>query len=132
MRNLSVKGLSGSLLLSLVLSVPQPALSQRYIYRDYEQARVLFDQVRTDLQRAQQDAFPRDTDTIEKARGELNELQREWEVNEYTPRQADNVVSAMQRVLSEDHLSFRNHSRLSDDLSNLRKFRDAHNVAQSR
>ena len=124
MRNLSIKSLICSILLVMGWSVYAQAAPQRYIFRD--DPKTLFTQVRSDLDRAQHDAFPRDTDSIEKARGELNELERQWDGRAYTPSQADNVVSALQRVLSDNHLSFRDHGRLSDDLDNLRRFRYTH------
>ncbi len=124
MRNLLIKSLMGSSLLIFVLSVPVQAAPQRYVFA--EDAKGLFRQVRSDLDRAQHDLFPRDTDSIEKARGELNELERQWDQKEYTPRQADYVVSALERVLSENHLSYGDHSRLSDDLDKMRAFRDNH------
>src|SRR5579872_3305474 len=120
MRTLSIKNLVASALLVFVLSVHAKAAPQHYIYR--EDGKALFSQVRSDLDRAQHDAFPRDTDSIEKARGELNELERQWDSNGYTTRQADSVVSALERVLSENHLSFGDHSRLSDDLKKIRDF----------
>ena len=125
MRNSSIWNLVSSIVLVFALTVPAAARPQRYIYR--EDAQTLFNQVRSDLERAQHDAFPRDTDSIERARAELNELEREWDDRVYSPRQADVVVSALERVLSENHLSFRDHSSLSDDLSKMRAFRDRHN-----
>ena len=124
MKHTSIRSLMGSVFLVLSLSVTAHAAPQRYIFRDDPKA--LFGQVRSDLERAEHDIFPRDTDSIEKARGELNELERQWDAKEYTPRQADYVVSALERVLSENHLSFSDHSRLSDDLSKVRGFRDNH------
>ena len=82
MRSLSIKSLMASAFLILGLSVHAKAAPQRYIYR--EDAKTLFSQVRSDLERAQHDAFPRDTDSIEKARAELNELERQWDNNAYT------------------------------------------------
>jgi len=121
----SIKNLIGSSLLVIVLGVHAFAAPQVYVSRD--DPKMLFHQVRSDLDRAQHDAFPRDTDSIEKARGELNELEREWDSKKYTPRQSDYVVAALERVLSENRLSFGDHNRLSDDLSKMRAFRDNHN-----
>ncbi len=111
-------------LLVLGLSMHVSARPQVYVFRD--DPKTLFRQVRSDLDRAQHDVFPRDTDSIEKARGEVNELEWEWDYKEYTPRQADYVITALERVLSENHLSFRDHSSLSDDLTRMRRFRDNH------
>ena len=124
MKSLLIRSGIASALLILGLSVRANGAPQRYVFR--EDANMLFSQVRSDLDRAQHDAFPRDTDSIEKARGELNELERQWDARAYTPRQADYVVSALERVLSENHLSFRDHNRLSDDLRRMRDFRDRH------
>ena len=124
MKSLLIRSGIASALLILGLIEHANAAPQRYIYR--EDAKMLFSEVRSDLDRAQHDAFPRDTDSIEKARGELNELERQWDNNAYTPRQDDDVVSVLERVLSENHLSFRDHSRLSDDLKKMRDFRNRH------
>jgi len=122
--SLPIKSLIWSSLLVLGLSVHVQAAPQIFVFRD--DPKTFFRQVRSDLDRAQHDAFPRDTDTIEKARGELNELERQWDDKHYTQRQADYVVSALERVVSDNHLSYRDHSRLSDDLDKMRHFRDNH------
>lgn len=127
MSRLMLKSLIGSGLLVLGLGIQTHAAPQRYVvFQDSQDVKRLFSQVRSDLDRAQHNAFPRDTDSTEKARGELNELEREWNHFQPTFRQADYVVSALERVLSENHLSFGDRGRLSDDLDKMRRFRDEH------
>jgi hypothetical protein len=120
------KTLFGLGVLALALTIEAQAAPQRYVFHDSQDAKTLFGPIRSDLDRAQHDAFPRNTDSIEKARGELNELERQWDTRKYDPRQAEDVIVALQRILSENHLSPGDRGRLSDDLSRLRVFLESH------
>lgn len=125
MRIFTVKNLVALGILTLGFGVQAQAKPQRYVVAG-DDPKMLFSDVRSDLERAQQDAFPRDTDSIERARAELNALDDQWSKNGATSRQADVVISALERVLSDNHLSLRDRGRLSDDLSKVRRFRDEH------
>jgi hypothetical protein len=59
-------------------------------------------------------------------RGELSQLQRQWDESEYSPRQADNVIMALQRVLADNNLALWDRDVLARDLSQLRDFRAQH------
>ena len=132
MRNLLMKSIVGSSLLALGLSV-QAQEPQRYDpydnranFQDFQNAQSLFRQVRSDLDRAENYSYSGDRYWFDRVRGELSELQRQWDENEYTPRQTDKVIVALQRVVSENQLSFRDRDRLLDDLNRMRDFIAAH------
>lgn len=132
MRNLLMKSLIGSSVLALGLSV-QAQEPRRYDpydnranFQDFQNAQSLFRQVRSDLDRAENYSYSGDRYWFDRVRGELSELQRQWDENEYTPRQVDKVIVALQRVVSENEISFRDRDRLMDDLSRMRDFVAAH------
>jgi hypothetical protein len=127
-----MKSLVGSSLLALGLSV-QAQEPRRYDpydnranFQDFQNAQSLFRQVRSDLDRAENYSYSGDRHWFDRVRGELSELQRQWDENEYTPRQTDKVIVALQRVVSENQISFRDRDRLMDDLSRMRDFIAAH------
>ena len=135
MRYSFVKSLIGSSLLVLGLSIQAQATPQRYDrydnranFQDFQDAQSLFHQVRSDLDRAENSSIAPfgDRYSFDRGRGELSELQRQWDENEYTPRQADSVIAALQRVLSENNLLLRDLDRLTDDLSRMRDFLAIH------
>jgi|HubBroStandDraft_6_1064221.scaffolds.fasta_scaffold247016_2 hypothetical protein len=132
MRNLLIKSVIGSSLLALGLSV-QAQEPRRYDpydnranFQDFQNAQSLFRQVRSDLDRAENYSYSGDRYWFDRVRGELSELQRQWDENEYTPRQTDKVIVALQKVVSENQISFRDRDRLMDDLSRMRDFIAAH------
>lgn len=135
MRHSLIKSLIGSSLLVLGLSIQAQATPQRYDpydnranFQDFQDTQSLFHQVRSDLDRAENSSVSPfgDRYSFEKARGELSELQRQWDENEYSPRQADSAIAAMQRVLSDNHLLLRDRDRLTEDLSRMRDFLATH------
>ena len=133
MRHRFFKSLVGSSLLVLGLSVQAQDRPQRYDpydnrsnFQDSQNGQSLFRQVRADLDRAENYAYSGDHYWFDRVRGELSELQRQWDENEYTPRQVDKVIAALQRVVSENQLSFRDRDRLMDDLSRMRDFVATH------
>ena len=133
MRHLFISSLIGSSLLALGLSV-QAQEPRRYDpydnranFQDFQNTQSLFRQVRSDLDRAENSyAYFGDHYWFDRVRGELSELQRQWDENEYTPRQTDKVIVALEKVVSENQLSFRDRDRLMDDLSRMRDFVSAH------
>jgi hypothetical protein len=129
MRHRFFKSIVGSSLLVLGLSVQAQDRPQRYDpydnrsnFQDFQNGQSLFRQVRADLDRAENYAYSGDHYWFDRVRGELSELQRQWDENEYTPRQVDKVIVALQRVVSENQLSFRDRDRLMDDLNRMRDF----------
>ncbi|HWY46002.1 MAG TPA: hypothetical protein VNX70_01375 [Bryobacteraceae bacterium] len=133
MRHRFLKSIVGSSLLVLGLSVQAQDRAPRYDpydnrsnFQDFQNGQSLFRQVRSDLDRAENYAYSGDRYWFDRVRGELSELQRQWDENEYTPRQVDKVIAALQRVVSENQLSFRDRDRLMDDLSRMRDFVATH------
>jgi hypothetical protein len=131
MRQLLIKSLVGSSLLLFCLSAQAQAPRYQYYDRiDFQNGQTLFHQVRADIDRAQRDIYS-DFDggaqyRFERVRGELSELQRQWDENDYSPRQVDNVIGALQRVLTDNRLLLRDRDMLASDLSQLRDFRATH------
>jgi len=126
--------LCGLLLCGLSLSAPaqnQPPRYDRYgasSASDFRDSQLFFARVRSDLDRAESNLPPASyaVDRFDRARGELSELQRQWDENVYQPRQADAVINALDRVLDSRDLAPRDRDRLASDLRDLRDFRDSH------
>jgi hypothetical protein len=95
---------------------------------DFRAGQMLFSAVRADLDRAENNlpAYTSDRYRFDRVRGELSELQRQWDESAYEPRQADNVVRSLDRALDSNDLLPRDRNRLSTDLDQLRGFRDDH------
>ena len=98
-----------------------------YFRGDQWRAR-MFDRVRDDLNHVQTTWFTGGGDQyrIDRAKQELNELQTAMAEHRYNERALDDVVNAMQRVVSDNRLSDRDRSILNDDLARLRQFRERH------
>ena len=88
----------------------------------------MFERVRDDLDHVQSVTFPFSADQyrLNRVKQELNELQAKLAENRYDQPELDDVISAMQRVVSDNHLSGRDREMLNDDLSRLRAFREHH------
>jgi hypothetical protein len=88
----------------------------------------MFERVRDDLDHVQSVTFPFSADQyrLNKVKQELNELQAKYAENRYDQPELDDVISAMQRVVSDNHLSGRDREMLNDDLNRLRSFREHH------
>jgi hypothetical protein len=98
-----------------------------YFRGDQWRAR-MFDRVRDDLNHVQTTWFSGGGDQyrLDRAKQELNELQTAMAEHRYNERALDDVVAAMQRVVSDNRLSDRDRSILNDDLVRLRQFRERH------
>jgi len=98
-----------------------------YFRGDQWRAR-MFDRIRDDLNHVQTTWFSGGGDQyrIDRAKQELNELQTAMAEHRYNERALDDVVAAMQRVVSDNRLSDRDRSILNDDLARLRQFRERH------
>jgi len=88
----------------------------------------MFERIREDLDHVQSVTFPFSADQyrLNRVKQELNELQAKLAENRYDQPELDDVISAMQRVVSDNHLSGRDRDLLNDDLSRLRAFREHH------
>jgi hypothetical protein len=95
---------------------------------DFHDNQLMFARVRSDLDRAENNLRPFSDShySFDRVRGELSELQRQWDENGYQPSQVDNVIRALDRSLASSELLPRDRDRLSEDLSSLRDFRDTH------
>jgi hypothetical protein len=98
-------------------------------YRGDQWRARMFERVRDDLNHVQTTWFSGgggDEYRIAKAKQELNELQSAVAEHRYDERALDDVINAIQRVVSDNRLSGRDRDILNDDLSRLRQFRERH------
>jgi hypothetical protein len=95
---------------------------------DFRAAQMLFTRVRTDLDRAENNLpeYSPDRYRFDRVRGELSDLQRQWDESAYQPDQADHVIRTLDRALSSNDVWGGDRDRLGADLSQLRAFRDNH------
>ena len=88
----------------------------------------LFERVRGDLDRVQDETFPmtEDRERVHRAKEQLNDLQRGLENHNYDPHKLSEVIETMQWVVNNNHLRPQDKDALSDDLARLREFRERH------
>jgi hypothetical protein len=88
----------------------------------------MFERVRADIEHVHSGTFPFSGDEfrLTKVNQALNELQAKMAEHRYDQPELDDVISALQRVVSNNHLQGRDREMLNDDLSRLRSFRDHH------
>jgi hypothetical protein len=88
----------------------------------------MFDRVRTDIEHIQAGTFPFSSDEyrLTRVKQELNELQAKMAEHRYDQPELDDVISALQRVVSDNHMQGRDRDMLADDLNRLRSFREHH------
>jgi hypothetical protein len=97
-------------------------------YRGDQWRARMFDRVRDDLNHVQTISFPGSGDEyrIARTKQELGELQNQFADHRYNEQALDDVIGALQRVVSDNRLSDRDRSILNDDLGRLRQFRERH------
>jgi hypothetical protein len=80
---------------------------------DFRSAQMLFAGARSDLDRAENNLpeYSGDRYQFDRVRGELSELQRQWDESAYEPRQVDNVIRALDRALANSDLRIRDRDR---------------------
>ena len=85
----------------------------------------LFARIRQDLEYVRKITFPFGSDQyrIEHATEELDQLQKLQARGRYDPREVDDVVNALRRVVTDNRLSSRDREALKDDLRRLQDFR---------
>lgn len=88
----------------------------------------LFHRVRQDVEYVQSVTFPGGGDQwrLERTLEELDELQGKLAAGNYDEEELDDVVAALQTVVRDNRLSFRDRDLLTDDLGRLRDFRSRH------
>jgi hypothetical protein len=120
MRGLLVKSILGaSLLLPSLVARPQYLGDQSY---SESRTYTLFDRVRSDLNRAEVNADPTrgEADRFDIAQQRVNAFQRAWQAGQYDYRDLDDVIAAVQRVVSTNHLTLRDERNLRDDIVRMR------------
>ena len=88
----------------------------------------LFERVRGDLEHVQSasSGFRGDQYRLDRVMQELNELQEKYAAKGYDQPELDDVINALQRVVSDNRLAERDRDMLNNDLSRLREFREHH------
>jgi hypothetical protein len=88
-----------------------------------------FERIREDVDHVQSGAFPFGADQyrLARTRQELDELQGKLGAGRYDQRELDEVIAALDRVVRDNRLSYRDRDVLNDDLNRLREFRARHN-----
>lgn len=89
----------------------------------------LFDRVRADLDRAESSYFSSGGDhrRLNRVREELSEFQSKWANGRYDRHELDEAIGALQKVVNDNRLNYRDRSVLQDDLYRLRDFRARNN-----
>ena len=137
MKHFFLKSLAcSSLLFGLVAAGAQDRERVTIIEKEYHQVTRddgwwgghLFQRVREDLDHVQAVTFPFSADQyrLSRVKEELSELQTKYETKNYVEPELDDVISALKRVVTDNHLSSRDRDMLADDLDRLRRFREHH------
>lgn len=101
---------------------------QAFSRTDFQDNQIMFSHVRSDLDRAENNLPPYSEARarFDRVRGELSELQRQWDENSYRPSQVDIVIRTLDSAVRTGDLLPRDRDRLMTDVDNLRQFRDDH------
>jgi hypothetical protein len=118
---------------SLIASAQDASPRYNYEYgassaSDFRNSQMLFAGARSDLDRAENNLpeYAANRYQFDRVRGELSELQRQWDETAYDPSQVDHVIRTLERALSSTDLLPRDRDALAYDLSRLRDFRNSH------
>jgi hypothetical protein len=88
----------------------------------------LFERVKDDVEHVRAVTWPQGVDTyrLDRTQEELNELQGKMANHVYDERELDEVIGALGRVASFNHMAPRDRDILTDDISRLREYRERH------
>lgn len=94
----------------------------------------LFQRVREDLDlvQAATPSLTADEYRLVSTKQDLNELQRKLEDNRFDQPQLDRVIAGLEKIVSNNHLTSRDHDMLADDLRRMRDFREHHDAYGAR
>jgi hypothetical protein len=86
----------------------------------------LFERVRLDIDQIQRVTWPSGGDQyrLERTKEQLNHLQANMNGGRWDPRELDEVIRSLDRVVDDNRMSPRDREVLRDDLRRLREFRD--------
>lgn len=103
-------------------------------YRGQDWRMRFFERIREDVDHVQSHAFSSGGDQYRFARThqELDELQSKLAAGRYDQRELDEVIAALDRVVRDNRLSYRDRDILSDDLNRMRDFRARHDYYGAR
>lgn len=117
MRRFLIGTFMGASLLTLSANAQfgRPPAENRY----YERSRGdLFGRVRADLDRAESNSYGGDRHRFNKVREEMAEFQRTG-----NPHELNDAIGALQKVVNDNRMPYRDRDMLAADLSALREFR---------
>jgi len=88
----------------------------------------LFARVQADIDHVQAitPTFSGDEFRLARAKQELNELQRNASAGRFDNRDLDDVMNALQRVITDNRMPARDRELLQDDLNRLREYKEHH------
>jgi hypothetical protein len=94
----------------------------------------LFQRVREDLDLVQAATPTLSTDEyrLVSTKQDLTELQRKLEDNRFDQPQLDRVIGGLEKILTNNRLTSRDHDMLADDLRRMRDFREHHDAYGAR
>ena len=147
MRSFTAKALAGAVLLAGSLAANAQVYGRGYYdngrfygefgredrYRDREDRGFgVFDRVRADLDRAESSSYWNggDRKRFNKVREELGEFQGKWANGRYDKHELDDTIAALQRVVNDNRLEYRDRNALQEDLFRLRDFRARTNYSR--
>ncbi|HTA70356.1 MAG TPA: hypothetical protein VK776_18840 [Bryobacteraceae bacterium] len=126
MKHVLVRTLVGTSLLLFSLTANAQTTSEQmrstfYSEDQYQLTHSMFDKITADLSRAQTDT--NSPARFDRANTQLRQLEQSWDKGQYISREMEGAISAIQTVLSVNHLMPRDRGALSADLSQLLDFR---------
>jgi hypothetical protein len=119
---------ASGLLLFAVSAVAQDRDRDDDRRRDESRHARMFQQVRDDVSKVQEETpyFSSDQFRLVRVKEELGELQDKYDRHGYDGEALDDVIHALDRVVSDNHLAGRERDMLNDDLNRLKEFREHH------
>jgi hypothetical protein len=125
MKHVLIRTLVGSSLLLSSLTANAQTTSQQirnpfHSQDQYELTHSMFDKLTGDLYQAQTDVYPlRNTSLFVSTNNQLRQLEQSWDQGHYFSREMESTISAIQMILTNNHLMPRDRDPLSTDLSQL-------------
>ena len=118
--------LTAALLAAANLTYAQFESEPKY---DSSTVMALVDRVHNDLNQSYKERHfsSDDRDRLNKAEKELREFAKKWQGGKFDKGQLDDAIESIQHVLDHNHLASGERDAVSDDVSQLRKMREAYN-----
>ncbi len=118
-------GLVFATLAASAQTTPEQVPNRLYSPDEYQNTHSMFDKIRSDLYRAQTDAYPNylgDEPRFDIAHNQLRTLEQNWDQGQYDSRELENTMSAVRMVINDNRLTPHDRDVLDSDLSRLLEF----------